>query len=167
MSIAVRDFGEFEGKRVSQFTLTSPTGVEVDIIDYGVAVRDWRVPVAGGMRSVVLGFDNFPAYAAHSPHLNVPADAPPFFLLHAEDDGGEELVALFEQHSLAQAEGLMELWRCRLSELKWREKGMRVTFSAGIGESQGRTPEALMTLVDKAMYQAKRAGKNRIHRSEE
>ena len=33
MSIAVRDFGEFEGKRVSQFTLTSPTGVEVDIID--------------------------------------------------------------------------------------------------------------------------------------
>lgn len=69
MSIAVRDFGEFEGKRVSQFTLTSPTGVEVDIIDYGVAVRDWRVPVAGGMRSVVLGFDNFPAYAAHSPHL--------------------------------------------------------------------------------------------------
>ncbi|MNN97483.1 diguanylate cyclase [compost metagenome] len=61
----------------------------------------------------------------------------------------------------------MELWRCRLSELKWREKGMRVTFSAGIGESQGRPPEALMTLVDKAMYQAKRAGKNRIHRSEE
>ncbi len=81
--------------------------------------------------------------------------------------GGEELVALFEQHSLAQAEGLMELWRCRLSELKWREKGMRVTFSAGIGESRGRPPEALMTLVDKAMYQAKRAGKNRIHRSEE
>lgn len=81
--------------------------------------------------------------------------------------GGEELVALFEQHSLAQAEGLMELWRCRLSELKWREKGMRVTFSAGIGESRCRPPEALMTLVDKAMYQAKRAGKNRIHRSEE
>ena len=23
---------------------------------------------------------------AHSPHLNVPADAPPCFLLHAEDD---------------------------------------------------------------------------------
>ncbi len=61
----------------------------------------------------------------------------------------------------------MELWRCRLSELKWREKGMRVTFSAGIGESRGRPPEALMTLVDKDMYQAKRAGKNRIHRSEE
>lgn len=81
--------------------------------------------------------------------------------------GGEELVALFEQHSLAEAEGLIELWRCRVSELRWREKGMRVTFSAGIGASQGRSPEALMTLVDKAMYQAKRAGKNRIHRIEE
>jgi len=81
--------------------------------------------------------------------------------------GGEELVALFEQHSLAEAEGLIELWRCRVSELRWREKGMQVTFSAGIGASQGRSPEALMTLVDKAMYQAKRAGKNRIHRIEE
>ncbi|QXW27982.1 diguanylate cyclase [Aeromonas sanarellii] len=81
--------------------------------------------------------------------------------------GGEELVALFEQHSLAEAERLMELWRCQLSEQKWREKGMRVTFSAGIGASLGRSPEVLIALVDKAMYQAKRAGKNRIHRIEE
>ncbi len=81
--------------------------------------------------------------------------------------GGEELVALFEQHSLAEAERLIELWRCQLGELRWREKGMRVTFSAGIGESQGRSPEALMTLVDQAMYRAKQAGKNRIHRIEE
>lgn len=69
MTIAVTRFGEFEGKPVTQFTLKSETGVEVDLIDYGVAVRDWRVPVKGGVRSVVLGFDNFPAYASHSPHL--------------------------------------------------------------------------------------------------
>ena len=69
MAIATTQFGEFDGKVVSQFTLKSDTGVEVDLIDYGVAVRDWRVPVKGGLRSVVLGFDNFPAYAAHSPHL--------------------------------------------------------------------------------------------------
>lgn len=68
--VSVTTFGEFEGKRVDQVTLTSDTGVEVDIINYGVAVRDWRVPVAGSSpRSVVLGFDNFPAYASHSPHL--------------------------------------------------------------------------------------------------
>lgn len=69
MTIAVSVFGEFEGKTVTQYTLKSETGVEVDLIDYGVAVKDWRVPVKGGVRSVVLGFDNFPAYAAHSPHL--------------------------------------------------------------------------------------------------
>ncbi|SEQ21915.1 aldose 1-epimerase [Devosia sp. YR412] len=69
MAIAVSTFGEFKGKRVDQFRLTSTTGVSVDIIGYGVAVRDWRVPVAGGDRSVVLGFDSMAAYAEHSPHF--------------------------------------------------------------------------------------------------
>lgn len=69
MTIAVSTFGEHAGKRVDQFRLVSDTGVEVDLIGYGVVVRDWRVPVAGALRSVVLGFDNFDAYPAHSPHL--------------------------------------------------------------------------------------------------
>lgn len=70
MTIAVSAFGEFKGKRVDQFRLVSDTGVSIDIIGYGVAVRDWRVPVAGGGdRSVVLGFDNFEAYMQHSPHF--------------------------------------------------------------------------------------------------
>lgn len=61
--------GEYGGKPVDQVTLTSDEGVEIDIMNYGVVVRDWRVPVAGGMRSVVLGFDTFDPYPAHSPHL--------------------------------------------------------------------------------------------------
>ncbi len=69
MAVAVSDFGEHNGQRVDQFRLTSDTGVSVDIIGYGVVVRDWRVPVAGGERSVVLGFDQFDAYPAHSPHF--------------------------------------------------------------------------------------------------
>lgn len=69
MSIAVENFGTFEGARVDQFKLTSDTGVEVDIIGFGVAVRDWRVPVGGGKRSVVLGFDTLDAYEKHSPHF--------------------------------------------------------------------------------------------------
>jgi len=60
----------------------------------------------------------------------------------------------------------MEQWRCGVSELKWREKGMKVTFSAGIGTNNGRSPEELIALVDNAMYQAKRAGKNRVCRIE-
>ena len=69
MAIAVSTFGEFKGKRVDQFRLVSETGVTVDLIGYGVAVRDWRVPVAGGERAVALGFDSFDAYPAHSPHF--------------------------------------------------------------------------------------------------
>ena len=69
MTIGVEEFGAFEGKRVDQFKLKSSTGVEVDLISWGVAVRDWRVPVAGGLRSVVLGFEHFDAYPTHSPHF--------------------------------------------------------------------------------------------------
>ena len=40
-----------------------------------------------GSRDLLVGKTASPATeAAHSPHRNVPADAPPFFLLHAEDD---------------------------------------------------------------------------------
>ncbi|MEO9297104.1 aldose epimerase family protein [Devosia alba] len=69
MTIAVSTFGTHNEQRVDQFTLLSDTGVSVDLIGYGVAVRDWRVPVAGGERTVVLGFDTLAAYLAHSPHF--------------------------------------------------------------------------------------------------
>ncbi len=69
MAIEVSTFGEHEGKRVDQFRLTSDTGVVVDIMGLGVVVRDWRVPVNGGERGVVLGFDSLDAYVAHSPHF--------------------------------------------------------------------------------------------------
>lgn len=70
MTIAVSSFGQVKGKPVQQFHLVSDTGVEVDIIGYGVAVRDWRVPLASGeKRSVVLGFDTIEDYLAYSPHF--------------------------------------------------------------------------------------------------
>jgi aldose 1-epimerase len=67
--VAVKAFGSFEGRRVDQFTLTSASGVEVDLINWGVTVRDWRVPVKGALRSVVLGFEQFDDYPKHSPHF--------------------------------------------------------------------------------------------------
>jgi aldose 1-epimerase len=70
MAITTRAFGAYNGRRVDAFTLTSDTGVVVDIIGYGVVVRDWQVPVGSGLaRSVVLGFEEFDAYPAHSPHF--------------------------------------------------------------------------------------------------
>ncbi|MDV3252424.1 galactose mutarotase [Devosia sp. BK] len=69
MGIDVSTFGEHQGQRVDQFKLVSDTGVTVEIIGYGVAVRDWRVPVAGGERGVVLGFETLEHYVEHSPHF--------------------------------------------------------------------------------------------------
>ena len=69
MTVAVTTFGEINGKPVKQFSLKSETGVEVDIIEFGVAVRDWRVPVDGALRTVVLGFDRLEDYLEHSPHF--------------------------------------------------------------------------------------------------
>ncbi|UJQ93502.1 aldose epimerase family protein [Mariluticola halotolerans] len=69
MAIPVSAFGEFEGQRVDQAVLQSDAGVVVSLTNWGVNVRDWQVPVAGGMRSVVLGFDSFSPYPEHSPHL--------------------------------------------------------------------------------------------------
>lgn len=67
--VAVNQFGSFEGKRVDRFTLTSDTGVEIEIINWGATVRDWRVPVAGSLRSVVLGLERFDDYPANSRHM--------------------------------------------------------------------------------------------------
>ena len=67
MTVSVERFGVFEGSEVEQFKLVSETGVEVDIISWGVAVRDWRVPVGDTKRSVVLGFDTFDSYPTDSP----------------------------------------------------------------------------------------------------
>ena len=69
MAIAVSTFGTFGGKRVDRFALRSETGAEVDLISYGGVVQDWRVPVEGSLRSVVLGFDSFEPYPDHSPHF--------------------------------------------------------------------------------------------------
>mgnify|MGYP000698827096 CR=1 FL=1 len=62
MAIAVKEAGSFEGQRVDEAVLTSNTGVNVTIMNWGVTVRDWQVPVQGESRSVLLGFDSFDPY---------------------------------------------------------------------------------------------------------
>ena len=69
MTSTPKKIGTFEGRDVLEATLSSATGVRVSIISYGAIVRDWQVPVAGGMRPVVLGFDRFEDYPAHSPYF--------------------------------------------------------------------------------------------------
>lgn len=69
MSIAIDQIGTYQGQKVNEAKLVSDTGVDVSIFNWGVTVRDWRVPVANEMRSVVLGFESFDPYPLHSPHF--------------------------------------------------------------------------------------------------
>ncbi|WP_011579798.1 MULTISPECIES: aldose epimerase family protein [Chelativorans] len=61
-----RKIAVYEGREVFEATLTSSTGVKVSVISYGAVIRDWQVPVPGGMRSVVLGFEHFEEYTKYS-----------------------------------------------------------------------------------------------------
>lgn len=66
----VQAIGTHQGRPVLSCTLRSPAGVTVEILNYGALIRDWRVPVpGGGLRPVVLGFDRFEEYPAHSPYF--------------------------------------------------------------------------------------------------
>jgi len=61
----------------------------------------------GGSRDLLLGPNPSPELeAAHSPDRNVPADAPPFFLLHAEDDGAVPVANTLRLREALKAEGI-------------------------------------------------------------
>ncbi|MBU1174366.1 MAG: galactose mutarotase [Alphaproteobacteria bacterium] len=67
--ISSQTIGSFDGRPVEEVALRSDTGVSVALINWGVVVRDWQVPVAGRPRHVVLGFDGFEPYPGHSPYF--------------------------------------------------------------------------------------------------
>lgn len=69
MGVTSERFGEFRGRAVDRFTLAGDAGIEVDVITYGAAISGWRVPVAGGLRPVVLGFERFDAYVESRAHM--------------------------------------------------------------------------------------------------
>ncbi len=57
-----------------------------------------------GSRRNLIGENATPALErAHSPHLNVPADAPPCFLLHAEDDASVPVANTLMLHAALRA----------------------------------------------------------------
>jgi len=79
--------------------------------------------------------------------------------------GGEEFAIIFTEKFVAEAGAILELWRVKVSKRTWREEGLSVTFSAGLGEWHMETLEHLVSSVDEALYRAKRQGKNRILRT--
>lgn len=63
---------------------------------------------------------------------------------------------------MANAHPLLEQWRINVANRDWREEGLNVTFSAGLGEWQMEPLEQLVNSVDEALYRAKQQGKNQI-----
>ncbi|MBV8035305.1 GGDEF domain-containing protein [Roseateles sp.] len=80
--------------------------------------------------------------------------------------GGEEFGLVLPATGAVGARHLAEQVRLAVEALELRGDGgqpLRVTLSAGVAEAaRGDTPETLMHLADKALYQAKQKGRNRV-----
>ena len=80
--------------------------------------------------------------------------------------GGEELALLLPQTDAGGAKEVAERLRRRIEELRVPTKGgeVRVTASFGIGEYVARSgqPRQVTERADKALYAAKRNGRNRV-----
>ena len=80
--------------------------------------------------------------------------------------GGEEFGMVLPATGMAGAKHLAEQVRLAVEALELKGDGgqpVRVTLSAGVAEAtKSDTPETLMHLADKALYQAKQKGRNRV-----
>lgn len=80
--------------------------------------------------------------------------------------GGEEFVILMPGASLETAYERAEMWRQIFSETAIEYEGMKLfaTFSAGAASfpQHGLTDEAILQAADRALYQSKDAGKNKV-----
>ncbi|SSJ35458.1 diguanylate cyclase/phosphodiesterase [Klebsiella pneumoniae] len=79
--------------------------------------------------------------------------------------GGEEFAVVFPVEHIDNARTLLETWRVNVERRTWREDGLTVTFSAGLGEWNMEPLDKLVVSVDEALYKAKQQGKNRILRA--
>jgi aldose 1-epimerase len=63
VSVAEKEFGEFEGKKVTEYTLTNANGMQVGIINYGGTITKLIVPdKKGEMGDVVTGFESLDGF---------------------------------------------------------------------------------------------------------
>ncbi len=79
--------------------------------------------------------------------------------------GGEEFAIIFPETSAEEAARVVERLRKLIEEsyISIPEHTIKFTVSCGVAElEEGDTPEKLLDKADKALYEAKRSGKNKV-----
>ncbi len=70
----IRTIGAFEGQDIQEVTLTSAAGATAHVMTWGAVLRDLVVPLKDGNKQrVVLGFEKFDDYPAHSSNFGATA----------------------------------------------------------------------------------------------
>lgn len=70
MKVTKKLFGEFNGQKVTSYTIKNNNGMEVTCIDYGCIITKIVVPDKNGiLENVVLGFDTLEEYIDYSPYF--------------------------------------------------------------------------------------------------
>ncbi len=65
-----KDWGEFDGKKISLYTLTNDKGNVVTITNYGGAVTSFVTPDKNGNKSsIIIGFDSLQPYLQNPPYF--------------------------------------------------------------------------------------------------
>ena len=63
MSIHISDFGQVQGEKIQQYTLSNKNGVEVKIMNYGATITSLKVPNSkGDIENIACGFDTLEGY---------------------------------------------------------------------------------------------------------
>jgi aldose 1-epimerase len=98
--MAIQPFGRTpDGTDIGEVVLATPGGLEAKIIEFGATVRDLVVPLAGGKRRVVLGFDTLEGYLGNGGYIGVTAGR------HASRTGGGKLPVEGRVHQLTLNNG--------------------------------------------------------------
>ncbi|MDQ6762028.1 MAG: galactose mutarotase [Bacteroidota bacterium] len=68
--VTQKDWGEFDGKKISLYTLTNDKGVQVTISNYGGIVTSFITPEKDGKKSsIIIGFDSLAPYLRQPPYF--------------------------------------------------------------------------------------------------
>ena len=144
------------------------------LVSYGTTNIERRVGFQIPFSVIFLDIDNFKAlndthgHAAGDAALKVVADVLRIHLRTGDlygRMGGEEFVAAIIGASAHHASTIAEKLRESLEQMQFEWEGVHIPLTASFGVAEYTTEQTLHGLIgkaDRAMYQAKRAGKNRV-----